>query len=161
VLIDFYRQRVGIDDETKALINSLQSIMKSGITQLIRELQNKNYSDAQHNGYKRHAERAIRYHGLGILVAVEVAAGGGRADMELTANGLDGVDDGQRVLAEVKNWPDFEKLPQGMRDERLNRLVRQLTKFLSTGASVMLEWAGPVPIEVRNILPSGIIIQSI
>jgi len=37
--------------------------------------------------------------------------------------------------------------------------VHQLTKFTSTGASILLEWAGSVTIEVHNILPSGIIVQ--
>ncbi len=160
-LVNFYRQRVGLDDETRAIINTLNTINKPGIDKLIRDLANKNYGDSQHNGYKRHAERAIQYHEQGLLVSVEYEAGGGRADIELLANGLEGVTDGTRVLVEVKNWPDFQNLPQAMRDERLVRLARQLTKFLSTGAPVILEWAGTVPTEVRNAVPGGVTIQSI
>ena len=39
--------------------------------------------------------------------------------------------------------------------------VRQLTKFIFKGASIVLEWAGSVTIEVRNILPSGIVAKPV
>jgi len=37
--------------------------------------------------------------------------------------------------------------------------VHQLTKLASTGAFILLEWAGSVTIEVDNILPSGIVVE--
>jgi len=47
-------------------------------------------------------------------------------------------------------------------DESLKILyVPQLTKFTFTRPYIMLEWAGSVTIEVRNILASEIVIQSI
>jgi len=39
--------------------------------------------------------------------------------------------------------------------------MRQLTKFSSTGASIMNEWDASVTIQVRNVLPSGIVVKSI
>jgi hypothetical protein len=142
---------VGLSSKETRVVEELEKLNIQGAKTLanrIRTTRNPQFRA----GLVIQAERAFEYHRQGALLAIEApVAEGARCDLLIREFGKIGAEE-TRTIVEVKYWPGFSRMTQREKEKMIDKMDKQLKKYMATGKPVILEWYGKLPPEVEEKL---------
>ena len=142
---------VGLSSKETRVVEELEKLNIQGAKTLanrIRTTRNPQFRI----GLVSQAKQALEYHRQGALLAIEAPiAEGARCDLLIREFGKIGAEE-TRTIVEVKYWPGFSRMTQREKEKMIDKMDKQLKKYMATGKPVILEWYGKLPPEVEEKL---------
>ncbi len=124
-----------------------------GVETLLRKLRNETWRHGRKEAAIFHAERALAYHRVGKLKAIEqyLKIGNRRAFFDLLIEETN--DQAGQVIerfVELKNWKGWHQWHEITREQRLAALEIQMERYTAIGKIIRLEFKGFIPQEVAS-----------